>query len=220
MNIEDIEIGMSVKFTAGLVDEESGVEIGGWQGRVKEIDLESQLVRVDLDSITLKSLPRYYLEIAEIEGLGWESYYAYPSDFTRCDHRDAEKDVDNAIFNMTASLGWIHLGEEGREINRILRDTLTEPVDQQFNAFLAHLQRYLKFPFKAVVSEWQEPGSEFRSGNKVTVTSIHHSDSSYGLVANLKSGSTILLADLESVPKKGKNYDLVHLYAVWYANRH
>ncbi|MCP4362956.1 MAG: hypothetical protein GY796_33540 [Chloroflexi bacterium] len=64
------KIGASVRFKDGQKDEGSGIDIGGWQGRIIEIDKKHKLVQVALDSATLKSLSRDYLEECEEEGLG------------------------------------------------------------------------------------------------------------------------------------------------------
>jgi hypothetical protein len=69
------KLGDSVRFQDGQQDEESGTDIGGWQDRITEIDAQHQMLSNATNSITLKSLPREYLEECEEEGLGWSEYY-------------------------------------------------------------------------------------------------------------------------------------------------
>jgi len=133
--------------------------------------------------------------------------------------RDSKEEVEDCVAEITASLGWIYLGEEGREINAILGETLAQDDEEQADAWRDHLINQLRFPFKAKVSEWQKPGAPFKAGDTVVVNGLGGADYSYGIIANLKSGYSIPLADLKVKPTKGKNHDLVHLYAVWFANR-
>ncbi len=52
------KIGDSVRFKDGQKDEESGIDIGGWQGRITEVDKKQKLILIALDSVALKNLPR------------------------------------------------------------------------------------------------------------------------------------------------------------------
>ena len=69
------KLGKSVRFKDGQKDPDSDLDISGWQGRIIEVDEEQNLLLVALDSITLKSLSREYLEECEEGGLGWSAYY-------------------------------------------------------------------------------------------------------------------------------------------------
>lgn len=114
------KLSKSVRFKDGQKDEDSGLDIGGWQGRVIEIDTKRKMLLVALDSITLKSLPREYLEECEEEGLGWPEYYIGFNDVEPAKPRDTKEETEDTIIDLEDSLGWVYLGEEGREINAIL----------------------------------------------------------------------------------------------------
>ncbi len=214
------KIGKSVRFKDGQKDEDSGIDIGGWQGRITEVDKKQKLILVAFDSITLKSLPRDYLEDCEEEGLDWAEYYIGFDDVEPAKPRDTKKDVESVAADLSDSVGWAYLGEEGRDINTIL-DGATNLSDQ-LSAWDSYLEKTLKFPFTAEVTEWQRPGSALQSGHKVRVLGIEDWDDHYGILVKLKkSRRTYIfpLCDLEAMPKNSSNHDPVQLYAVWYANR-
>jgi hypothetical protein len=214
------KLGDSVRFKDGQKDEGSGIDMSGWQGRVTEIDTRHKLVLVALDSLTLKSLPREYLEESEEEGLNWAEYYIGFDDVELIQPRDTQKVVEETVTALSNSVGWAFLGEEGRDINAVLAGADNEHA--QMEAWKAHLQKTLTFPFQAKITEWQKPGSILQSGHKVRVMSIHGLDDLYGVLVKIKRGGrshTFPLCDLEVVAHNSPNRDPVHLYAVWYANR-
>lgn len=214
------KIGNSVRFKNGQKDENSGMDIGGWQGRITEIDKKHKLILVALDSVTLKSLPREYLEECEEEGLGWSEYYIGFDDVEPAKPRDTKKDVEKVAADLTDLVGWAYLGEEGRDINTILAGASS--LFDQLSAWDSYLEKTLKFPFSAKVSEWQRPGSALQSGNKVRVLGIEDWDDRYGILVKLKKGRRTYifpLCDLKAAPENSPNHDPVQLYAVWYANR-
>ncbi|MEM9213628.1 MAG: hypothetical protein AAGD25_04705 [Cyanobacteria bacterium P01_F01_bin.150] len=70
-NAKPIKVGDSVAVRTGVNNPDFGTDIGGWQGRVSEINSESQIALIDLDSITLKNMPDAYITKCEEDGLGW-----------------------------------------------------------------------------------------------------------------------------------------------------
>jgi hypothetical protein len=214
------KLGDSVRFQDGQQDEESGTDIGGWQGRITEVDAQHQMLLVELDSITLKSLPREYLEECEEEGLGWSEYYIESHSVGPAQPRDTKQDVEQTIAELSDSLGWVYLGEEGREINAILAGASSEYA--QMKAWAKHMRKVLRFPFYAEVSEWQKPGSVLQVGQKVKVIGIADLDEWYGVLVKVKEDRQAYvfpLCDLEVTPDNSPNHDPVHLYAVWFANK-
>jgi len=171
------KLGDSVRFKDGQQDEMSGIDIGGWQGRITEINEKRNMLLVALDNITLKILPREYLEESEKEGLGWPEYYIEFHNVESAQSRDTKQDVTKTIAELSASLGWVYLGEEGRDINAILVGASSEYA--QMKAWATHMRKVLRFPFYAEVSEWQRPGSDLQVGQKVKVILPKHIAESY-----------------------------------------
>lgn len=211
------KVGDYVRFNDGEVDEDSGTNISGWQGRITEINEKYKTLGVALDSITLKQLSKYYLEACEEEGLGWSEYYIEWDSVTKVEPRDTREDVEAIVDELTALVGWSYLGEEGREINLILQGTDGEM--EQYKAWKVHILKTVKFPLLAEVSEWQRPSGVLQSGDQVKITGIDFIDDMHGLIASLQGGSALPLADLKATSSSSPYHDTIHLYAVWFANR-
>jgi hypothetical protein len=220
-NEHQFEVGDVVRFKEGTTDEESGQDLSGWQGRISEINADHSLLLVDFDSITLRNMPRDYLEETEEKGLGWSQYYIYPSEVVPAQPRDTEADVAEVVDQIEDELGWAHLGEEGRAINAILGEALYGDEIDQFEAWEAYLKKTLRFPFQARVAEWQEPGSPLRGVKKVRVLKIVGINDPYGVLAEVRTNHRFVcpLCDLKAADKSSPNHDPLQLYAVWYANR-
>ena len=217
---QSFQLGDSVRFNDGQQDEESGQEISGWQGRITEINEKHKILLVEFDSVTLQSMPREYLENSEEAGLGWSQYYIGFDDVDLIEPRDTEQDVKSTTADLSHSLAWVHLGEEGREINAILAGADSEL--EEMEAWEKHLQRVLSFPFDAEVSEWQEPGSVLQGGQKVRVMGVDDLDEHYGILVKIKRGPrrySFPLCDLGATSASSPNHVHVQLYAVWFANK-
>ena len=65
--------GNIVKVKQGVLDPDFGDDIGGWQGKISDVD--GDLVCIDLDSITLSKCPDKYIQWCEEDGLDWEQIY-------------------------------------------------------------------------------------------------------------------------------------------------
>jgi hypothetical protein len=219
----NFKIGNSVVVKDGVMcpDMES-LSIAGWQGRIIEIlDEEDDEVLIDikLDSITLKSLPKYYIEQSEDEGLCWFRMILGVSDVNLTTPRDKEKDTQKVIDELSELYYWSFLGEEGVRINEILKGIDSDDEDACMEAWEKHLKDVLFFPFDAKVTDDGE--LPLRSGNRVQVNSLAAISDFYGVTVNVTfNGKKYVypLCDLEVANEKSPNYQSVEDYAVWFAN--
>lgn len=217
-----IKKGASVRINDGVKDHDLGMDMSGWQGRIIELKPDDQIMLIAFDSHTLRNLPREYVEQCEEEGMDWAQYYIGYDEVTPAEPRDKPADVKEAVAELNATVGWSYLGEEGREINKILEGIDLDDEMAMMERWRDHFERVLTFPFKARVSEWQEPGSRLRSGDRVTVLGIEDVVYPYGVLVKVKrqSGTFVFpLCDLKALNEGSPNHDPLQLYAVWYANR-
>jgi hypothetical protein len=223
MNRADLnfEVGDFVKVREGVGDPDSDVDISGWQGRVLEIAEDESgrpLIFVAWDSYTLKEMPRSYLEQSEMEGLDWQRFLLLIEDIEHAKSKDTQRDVDEVVDEIYSRIGWYSLGEEGKRIQGVLSG-----VEDEWDAFKAwerYLAENLRFPFEAVVSEYQDEGV-LQRGDRIRVQGISLLDDLYGVIVSGKWGRRSIdypLCDLDVVGE-GVNEQIVSDYALWFANR-
>jgi hypothetical protein len=200
------------------------VDIGGWQGRITDIDQindDPPLVGLAWDSLALRSLPAWLIEASAEEGLGWSEIYLEVAELDHAPARDSEEDAEETLGELESLYRYSFLGEEGRRINAVLRGVDSNDTMRQFEAWAHHLQQTLKFPFDAEVVEFQERG-RLRTGDILQVLRIELVDDSYGVIVHCRRRREEIdapLADLECTNRQSANYELVKDYAVWFANR-
>lgn len=217
----NFKVGSCIKVKKGITDPDSNVDLSGWQGRVLEIDEKRSgrpLLLVAWDSHTLRSMPQSYLEESEIEGLDWQQFYLEADDVEQVQYEDTQKDVDDAVREITSRIGWYSFGEEGKRIQKVLSGAKNEW--EAFEAWERYLEENLRFPFEAEVSEYQGKG-RLRQGDRLKVVSISAVDDLYGIIVACRWGSRKLdfpLCDL-AVKCYNANKQMVSDYAVWFANR-
>jgi hypothetical protein len=222
---ENFSIGESVVVNPGVVDPDSGFDMGGWQGRVTEnhhADKQGNpLVTIAWDSITLKQMPVEIIERSEEDGLDWSVMGLYASEVKSASPRDKLHQVDQVKAEIEDAHEMDYLGEQGRDIQQVLNSASRKDEMGRFKAWEKYLKEKLTFPFDAEVSEWQERGP-IETGERVSVMGIEMVDDSYGIIVSIKAKHgryDFPLCDLEAFPETSPNYQPVDDYAVWFANR-
>jgi hypothetical protein len=211
------QVGDSVMAKPGILDPDFGIEIGGWQGRITEIEVgQKDTIMIAWDSMTLRHLPDSVIEQSEERGLAWTEMGLEAHEIELTSPRDTEKDVARAIDELSRKHAWSWLGEEGARIGQILDGI--DPDDEMalLRRWEKHLKRHLRFPFEAEVAEYQERGP-LQSGNRVTVQKIFDVNDFYGVIVLLthrRRQYHFPLCDLEVVDETSLNYELVSNYAV------
>lgn len=113
------------------------------------------------------------------------------------------------------------MGAEDQRIQSILKGIDEEDDLAAMKAWGAHLHKVLQFPFEAKVAEFQEKGS-LQKGDKVEVLAISAVEDLYGILVDVRHGQKpygFPFCDLEVNDRKSSNYQPVHDYVVWFANR-
>lgn len=217
----NLKIGDSVVVKPGVKDPDLGIGIEGWQGRIVEIEKKDSSVGIAWDSMTLKSMPDWVIEKCEVDGLDWRQMNLETAEVELVAPRDTKRAVEKMIEKLESKHAWDHLGEEGQRIHAVLSGVDPDDESVTFEAWGKHLRKVLQFPFDAKVSESQDRGP-LQYGDKVSVKEITMIDDLYGIIVEVRFGRKkyhFPLCDLEPVDKKQPNYQAVHDFAVWFANR-
>jgi hypothetical protein len=166
----DFRVGDCVRVKDGVQDPDFGADIGGWQGRISSITPSEDGVWVSIqwDGITLKKMPVAMIEQCEEQGLDWAEMGLDANEVEPAKPRDTEHHVAQTKEQLSNQYGWAALGEEGKRIQKVLAGA--DDMDA-LSAWEEHLDANLRFPFEAVVAEYQERGP-LRAGDKVIVTGI------------------------------------------------
>lgn len=221
-----MKIGESVKVKAGVLEPDTEkFEIGGWQGRIVEVDTlttdEGTLINIMWDKITLQQIPSDYIIQSEIEGLGWETMVLFESDLEMAESRDTVAEVKSMQEELSEKYYWSSLGEEGLRIEEVLTGIDRDDETTCFDTWKNHLNKNLIFPFQAEVTE-SEANEEIKEGTTVVITALSKVNERFGILAIIKtngSDSVFPLCDLEVTDKKSANYQFINDYTVWFANR-
>lgn len=218
----NLQIGDVVKVRKGFIDPDTKVDMSDWHGRIKQFYTKVGTALIVFDSVTLQNLPSDYIDQCEEEGLSWSEYGYDLSDLAKVKPRDTLPDVENIIEQIENryARNFFHLGEEGREIQRIMQTIDPEGDMGEMEVWWDYLEQELKFPLEAVVDEWGR--GPLRSGDKVRIHAIEDADEHYGIIVKLRKGRKqyyLPLCELATANEKSSAYDLIDLYRTWFANR-
>jgi hypothetical protein len=220
----DLKVGDCIRVKPGVKDPNYGFDIGGWQGRVTEIETYQPLqvtIMLQWDSISIKHMPASAIRRSEKNGLDWTAMGLYPEEVEKAEPRDAQDDVDEIVEELSLEHNWDYLGKQGLRIHKVLQDIDEDNELEAFETWQEYLEAHLKLPFDAVISESQERGP-LRAGDLVKVMGFEGVEDLYGVLVNIKArGNAYVfpLCDLKAANEKSANFALTDDYAVWFANR-
>lgn len=225
MNL-NLKIGDSAVVREGVKEPDlQEFEIGGWQGRVLEIDTDSDkdnvLITIEWDSLTLIQMPSDYIEQSEIDSFDWSSMVLYDSDLEKSVSRDRKENVRMVKDKILEKYHWVPLGQEGLRISTILDGVDPHNEMKCLQRWVEHLDKELTFPIQAIVSE-SEDNWLIKSGDKVLIKALPHIVDMYGVIASIRLNGKkyeFPLCDLEVIDKTLTDFQLIDDYRIWFANR-
>jgi hypothetical protein len=223
----NLKIGNSVKVKHGVKDPDSiNFEIGGWQGRVIEIEKETDnmgntLITIEWDSLTLAQLPAKFIHQSNTDKLDWKTINLYESDLDKTVSRDKKSEVKKVQKLLAKQYYWTTLGESGLRISNILAGLNPSDEMKSFQRWNEILENELSFPIQAIVAE-SEDNWLIKTGDKLQIKSLSEIVDLYGIIAKIKlNGKTLEypLCNLMVLDKESTNYQMINDYGVWFANR-
>jgi hypothetical protein len=220
------KIGDSVIVKQGVKEPDlEEFEIGGWKGRVVNVDAESNqyhiLITIEWDSATLLQIPPDYIKQSEVDGYDWSSMGLYESDLELSVPGDKKEDVKKTKDKLSDKYQWASFGEEGERISKILDGINPNNEMKCLKKWIEHLDKELTFPIQAIVSE-SEDDWLIQTGDKVVIKKIPEIVDMYGIIASIRLNGKkydFPLCDLEAIDKTQANFQLIKDYRTWFTNR-
>ena len=216
---KELQVGDSVRVKNGTKDPDFEIDIGGWQGRVSEI--QDDIICIDWDSSTLSIFPDKYLSQCEEDGLDWKRIYLEKKDVEFVNEVNADTELVKKRKEIELKHYWDWLGDTGKRISKVLKDINPDDDLAAFDAWQKYLKRSISFPFEAEIAEYQEKGA-FRQGDKIKIHSILGYEDLYGIIAKIRFNGVVYhfpLCDVDVLDNKSKNYQVVNDYKNWFGNR-
>jgi hypothetical protein len=237
--------GDSVKVKNGTLDPDlKRFDMSGWQGRITEIfpGREHYTIEIAWDSITLKQLPKEFIENSIEEGYDYAVMLLYKEDVELTKPRDKKMDTEIQLEEIQERYGNRTFDQEEKRIAKILTGDDLSVNEENLNTYFDYLQKNLQKPFIVTGSEvfsWEEKytfgGWSKKEYEEEKKTKPSHSDKfqfmelyeeiddSVGILAKVKRISDkrqfeLPLWDLKCEDKNSKNYVLISDYSSWMTN--
>ncbi len=222
----NIQPGDSVRVRAGVIEPETGTDLSGWEGRVKQMaadpDSGALVAWVEWDSLTLNQLtPGLVRRFSEADA-DWDGQAMEMRDLLPAESRDSLAQSDQARTDLLARYSWTDLDEQGKRIYRILRDAFkANPRFTSLDAWESYLGGKLRFPFMARVVVEQDSGP-LSLEMEVEVREFSGIDPDHGLfVLVQRGGRTFIfpLSDLAVDDPASPNFQPLEDYGMWFENK-
>lgn len=214
-------IGQTVQAKPGQEDEDTGISLSGWSGRVVDLFPEYGTLEIEWDSLTLLNMPDSYIRSSIDEGADYLRYTLEETDLEAIEPKDTIRQVKEIQEELDARYHDYELyGGPAYPFTAIERRNFTTEIllPQSFSGWLDYLEKCLTFPFQAKVVEGNQ-----HLGKTLNILALDDYDDPYGIIAIVKwtdgGGGNFLLCDLEAVDKESDDYRHLKNYVIWFANR-
>ncbi len=222
----NIQPGDSVRVRAGVIEPESGTDLSGWEGRVKEMAADpesgSLVAWVEWDSVTLKQLTPGLIRRLQNADTDWIGQAMEVRDLDDADPRDTLAQTDQQRTELLARYTWVDLNEQGKRIHRILRDAFAaNPQFTCLEAWESYMSATLRFPFMARVVVEQDCGP-LSLDMEVEVRELSGTDPDNGVFALVQRGGRSFvfpLSDLAVDDPASPNFQPLEDYGMWCENK-
>jgi hypothetical protein len=237
--------GDSVKVKQGTFDPDlNQFDMSGWQGRITDIapDNNSNLVEIAWDSITLKHLPKEFIENSIEEGYDYSIMVLGKEDIELTKPRDKEIDVEKQIEKTEVIYHHSAFDEQERRIAKILSDEDLSVTQEKQNLYFDYLQKNIQnkimltgmedFPWeeKYLFGGWSKKEYEELKKTQASYTDKFEFlklsddiDETYGIIAKVKRVTDkkqfmLPLWDLKCINESSRDYELISDYSFWMTN--
>jgi hypothetical protein len=220
-----LRVGDTVVVKPGIMcPDYPSLSLAGWQGQLSELYLDEGTLLIRWDSATLKAIPDDYITQSEIEGLDWEAMVLEVDEVEAAtpqgNAKALEKERDRVAQQIMARHRWDYLADENPGIREVLGNLDNTSMVACLEAWEAHLEKALHFPFEAKVMELTERGP-IRVGDRLVVDGFAFSEDLYGILVHVRRSReryVFPLCDLEATDANSPNYQPLRDYVVWFAN--
>lgn len=122
-------MGDSIRIKYGTLDPDfEKYDMGGWQGRIIEIDnIDGINFEIELDSITLKQIPRRYIMDSLRDGADYAIMYVNSIDVEKIEPRDTEDEVKAVRQALNKELNYVSVLDEDNSSEKL--ETLNVLLD-------------------------------------------------------------------------------------------
>lgn len=237
--------GDSVKVKQGILDPDlNQFDLSGWQGRITDINSKNEpnLIEITWDSITLKQLPKEFIENSIEEGYDYSTMFLEKADVELTKPRDKESDVKKQMEEIEKHYHYVAFDERERRIATILSTNNLSVTKEKQNVYFYYLQKNIQkrtiltgmedFPWeeKYLFGGWSKKEYEELKKTHPSYTDkfefmelLEDIDEMWGVLAKVKRITdkkqfVLPLWNLECIDKNSKTYELISDYASWMSN--
>jgi len=124
-----MKIGDSIRIKDGTLDPDfEKYDMSDWQGRIIEIyNIDGIDFEIELDSITLKKIPRRYILDSLKDGSDYAIMYVSSVDVVKTEPRDSDEEVRAVRLSLNKELNYVSVLDEANSSEKL--ETLNVLLD-------------------------------------------------------------------------------------------
>ena len=178
-------VGTSVKIIKKAMF--NGLNIKGWQGRIKEVEwdfLDREICLLEFDSISLLKIPLSMIEELIDADIPFDGVMIEAENLETAPARDTERETLACTRSLYHQFIWKYYTTSKKQEERLRAILLKEPGRQDFENWDLHFEKEVKFPFRANYID------ALGVRQSIDVQAILYFDQTEGHIASVKNAET------------------------------
>jgi hypothetical protein len=217
-----LKINDSVKVKPGIKDPDTGkYDMSHWQGRICDIEEQEGyplLITIAWDSLTLKSMPKSFVEESIRDGYAFEEMNLYVHDVERTEPRDMLHDSDEIVRSLEDLFAWVEIGKQAKRIQAV-EDACLNDFDLIHHWF-ALLAKNLEIPCKVIYKGGSN--ASLQPGTEITLNGLLDANDKEGIIGTAifnRRSVQVRLCEVAPVKNAPQDVEALEDYLVWFAKR-
>lgn len=207
-----------VQVKSGVIDRETGTNLGGWQGRIFDF-LEDEdgdtVAYVRWDGPTIRQIPKDYINFCMHNGLSWVDILIGVESLSPGLERDTPDSSEWQRLEVVSQYSWPQFGKAGQKALDVIK-TFSGNDGSVLQAWEKYLKDHLQFPFTARIRKAKKSPNQ-----KVVALELNGAEDVYGVTVIVEiDGRKAVIPAIDLVlPHNSKNYAFLEAYSFWLKNR-
>lgn len=210
-----------VKVKEGIIDQETGIALEGWQGRIYDFfddDNGDCVAYIRWDSDTIRRIPEDFIDFCNKNDLTWVDIIIGIESLEPGKETDTPDIAEWQRLMALSKYNWMHMGAVGVKVQQIINSySLEEGSILQF--WEKYLLENLHFPFSARLRKKNQKHNKINQNLKAI--DLNGSEEVYGLAILCEMDDRQLIVPLSDliVSQSSSNYEFLQYYRFWFENR-
>ncbi len=209
-----------VELKTDVVDQETNINLGGWQGRIFDFfeDEKGDIVAyIRWDSQTIQQIPKNFIDLCIDNDLSWVDILIGVESLNFGSARDTLEMAEWQRLEALSTYSWSQPGKAGQKAQEVIK-SFRKDEGNVLQAWEKYLKDNLHFPFPIRIRKVNK--TSHKENQKGIALELNGAEDVYGVMSMVDiNGRKVIIPTIDLiVPHNSKNHEYLETYRFWFEN--